>query len=479
MTITLAANSKDINVTGGTSGTPITWDDIVAADTSGGWGRITTLNANVPKQYLIATDTRIYIGNGGTTPTYVAIEKAWLTFANGYFRLNSGATAADAVLRIGRNINQFYAAQVTMTRLTTYADVQLAGSGTLEVYYSTIAYTESVILYGLVITGLYSAFLGANTPLYGGGIINLSYCSVSWWSDYTAPASGTSYSFVECLMGEVEKYNAGNVSLRDVTGRRLRTRDVSPGQQIYLYDCDFASYLHSDTGATNPAIYFYRTFGLTVQDAAGTRISGASVTIKNAAAATVYSGTTDGSGRIADQDILYKTSTADGGVFTDTNAGPHTVTITKAGYLDRVLILDMSSKHVDVEVLEPVPDWPGVGDVRDGVVYDAYTGTLELPAVGDVESGVGYGANGTELTGTLEIPVVDYPAVGDVRDGVDYDTGTLTGTLALPVAADVKIGVGYGAGGTELTGLLQQTLSVGEGIVAALVDDVIMAVIED
>lgn len=49
--------------------------------------------------------------------------------------------------------------------------------------------------------------------------------------------------------------------------------------------------------------------------------------------------------------------------------------------------------------------FPSAGDVRDGEVYgptDNLTGTLELPAEADVRLGTGFGADGTEFTGTLD-----------------------------------------------------------------------------
>lgn len=64
--------------------------------------------------------------------------------------------------------------------------------------------------------------------------------------------------------------------------------------------------------------------------------------------------------------------------------------------------------------------------------------------------------NDFNLTG-FAFPVVtcDYPGVGDVRLGVVYDDSTLTGTLVLPAVSDVLLGIGYGTGGTEFTGTAQ------------------------
>jgi hypothetical protein len=51
--------------------------------------------------------------------------------------------------------------------------------------------------------------------------------------------------------------------------------------------------------------------------------------------------------------------------------------------------------------VQPLPDFPAVGNVQNDDTVDGAAGTLTLPAVEDVETGVTYGAGGTEFTGTL------------------------------------------------------------------------------
>lgn len=56
-------------------------------------------------------------------------------------------------------------------------------------------------------------------------------------------------------------------------------------------------------------------------------------------------------------------------------------------------------------------DYPLTTDVRNGVSYASgvSVGVLESPSESDVREGVGYGADGTEFTGTLVIPVSPPP----------------------------------------------------------------------
>lgn len=77
---------------------------------------------------------------------------------------------------------------------------------------------------------------------------------------------------------------------------------------------------------------------------------------------------------------------------------------------------------------DPAPDYPTAANVRFGVSYSfgTLTGTVVLPDPTDVASGVQYGAGGTEFTGSF--PGADYPGVGDVRAGVVYDFGGMVGT---------------------------------------------------
>jgi hypothetical protein len=90
-------------------------------------------------------------------------------------------------------------------------------------------------------------------------------------------------------------------------------------------------------------------------------------------------------------------------------------------------------------------------------------------AVGDYLSVLSHGLLTTEGSGSC-----DYPAVGDVRDGVSYDSGGMVGTLELPDEADVRLGTGYGEDGTEFTGTLDvpQPTTPGASALSAIVSAV-------
>lgn len=119
-------------------------------------------------------------------------------------------------------------------------------------------------------------------------------------------------------------------------------------------------------------------------------------------------------------------------------------------------------------------DYPLEADVRLGVDYAeaAKTGTLAVPVAGNVRAGVAV----DNITGTLGIPTA-----GNVRSGVQYGAANTeyTGVLELPLSGNVLTGVQYGASGTEYTGTMPQTLSIGEGAVIDIIDDLITVEVND
>jgi hypothetical protein len=98
-------------------------------------------------------------------------------------------------------------------------------------------------------------------------------------------------------------------------------------------------------------------------------------------------------------------------------------------------------------------DWPSAGDVRQGISFygNSIVGSLSLPNESRVSKGIVYG-NGTEFTGTLDIPT-DWPKVSDVRQGISFLNGSLTGNLILPNLSNVMEGIAYGSS-SEFTGTL-------------------------
>ena len=98
-----------------------------------------------------------------------------------------------------------------------------------------------------------------------------------------------------------------------------------------------------------------------------------------------------------------------------------------------------------------------VGDITDDTYRgDGDAGTFAVPSESDVRDGTDYGAGGTEYAGTYAggIPVEDIVDPQYVIVGQDNYVDGEAGTFAVPDAADVRDGTGYGAGGTEFEGTL-------------------------
>lgn len=75
----------------------------------------------------------------------------------------------------------------------------------------------------------------------------------------------------------------------------------------------------------------------------------------------------------------------------------------------------------------------------------AYDGTAYSdPGIANVSSGTNYIYAGATLTGSLSL-ACDYPIAGNVRSGTSYASGSLTGTLVVPAASDVRTGVSVDA----------------------------------
>lgn len=94
------------------------------------------------------------------------------------------------------------------------------------------------------------------------------------------------------------------------------------------------------------------TFTVKVINSTGTAIEGATVSMVDKNGTAVFSTTTDASGDIAVQDVIY---TIIGNTET-TEYSPHTVTISATGYQTKTMVLTMDRKREEIVVLEKAVD---------------------------------------------------------------------------------------------------------------------------
>jgi hypothetical protein len=126
---------------------------------------------------------------------------------------------------------------------------------------------------------------------------------------------------------------------------------------LNLIDCEFnnwdINWVHAaeKTGSVNRQA----SFNLLVQDTSGNPIEGASVVLADKDGTELFSGTTDSNGEITEQIVTYQKYTKNGtaNATITTTYSPHTITISKSGYITKTVKLTMDRKREEVETLEP------------------------------------------------------------------------------------------------------------------------------
>ncbi len=306
----------EIIVSGGTSGTPLTFKDILDADIAGGWNAFKI--ANYPtsfNRYYISTDTLIlkdYITESNctldidasiyTTSSYnpVFVFGAYPTadsdfYTKGVTFIQTGETSSnkyiylynttlyncsfkDNCIEVG-NIRTYCVLQI-QTNSKIY-DVDVQAQNQFENF--TITNT-SVVVDGLSIS---NARFGLNIPPPTG--MSLSNITLNGTAGiYLDPFTSGSYTF--------NNFNFKGVG-RPLYNTYATTKN---DQEISLVDCAFYACDPEDSiiGALS-SVYRKWTIGLTILDGNGDPIENADVTIKDATETISYSLQTDTNGQIS------------------------------------------------------------------------------------------------------------------------------------------------------------------------------------
>jgi len=455
--------------TGGTSGDPITMQEICDEDTTQGWGLATSYGNGF---FQIAADLDI---GDGSTPTHVTIQAGEAVDMVGF----TPRVRANATLNMGEASNTDYGKSPAFLKFKAQKFNRcFVNGGTLNLYSASLYFDNqsiwmqngtintfrvtiggaawlSVILYNMTFDLEDIYLYTANGDIRGG--------SGTTKRIHSEASSGVGWSLAG-LDGTVTDLLVTNSAQQDVnTGDAVTLTLKDPRWTIIQAE------VNNDNAAGEVHVIY--TCNIHIADKDGVNINGATIACEDQFGVAVFSVNTGATGDIIEQIIIYKKWV--GTSETETEYSPHKFTISKAGYetmvLDAVTVDGKINWHL--ELLDELAE----GDVRDGVAYgEDSEGNLELPAAGDVESGVGFGSNGVEFTGDFEVPPeadvrdgegygaggaefegdLDLPAIGDVEKGVDYDGATKTGTFKSPAEADVRESEGYGAGDVEFTGTL-------------------------
>lgn len=138
-----------------------------------------------------------------------------------------------------------------------------------------------------------------------------------------------------------------NAKFKNVIMNSPSTQLAFRGQDMHIVN--FTNYSPTSSVSTGTDdIYFDWEFDLTVIDTNGSAIQTASVTIQDSEGTQVYSGTTDANGEIATQELTQRYATgpgASGQAITYTNQTPHTITISKSGYITQTHKITVDKKQ--------------------------------------------------------------------------------------------------------------------------------------
>lgn len=367
-----------IVISGGTSGDPITIENIYDANVTGNWYAITriasggdySLGINI---YFVWGFT-IYLSGGCVFKSTNEV----IFFLSGYVEGDNNAS----------NLVQFGEEHVANYLGKKGSVVMMGGYGyNTEVYWNgiyNVKFYDSVLLingnslvnYGLNLDLIQSMFMkpadanGASI-FYGGGTVNFKNSNTMITPiTYTSPATYT-YNFDNSYLLGLSPYrNSPGYMARELSAVNIHNEYDT---KVILFDCSISNiafgYLAGAVAGDLSEYYIHNSLSLTVIKGDGTAISGATVHIvdKNGNTPQKWSGdlftgglvnigdlTTDANGLIStDLHRRYYWWAKDTGLYTDDIYTPFTVTISKAGYQTKTIIYDMTQKRVEVEVLEP------------------------------------------------------------------------------------------------------------------------------
>ncbi len=185
------------------------------------------------------------------------------------------------------------------------------------------------------------------TYLSYGAALNIQRCTMtSWILQFPGHDATIENIWVVGSGGDLLPY--GDATMRNViVPDTLRPGGGTSGNQ-YAINCQAGTWGNVSPNAT---LYRQYTYDLQVVDRNGAPIENVTVVMKDKDDAQLFSLTTDANGDITQQDISYIIYTYSGGLVTDERT-PHTVTLSKAGYITKTIISDIDQQRIDVEVLQ-------------------------------------------------------------------------------------------------------------------------------
>jgi hypothetical protein len=393
---------------------------LVTADTAGGWGKFT---ADASGTQIIC-NALIVIGDATNACVFSDSDKQIL-FLN--YTLASAGSLIDvkssSTLSLGEVVNSGNKATKNGCSLTSLMN------GGQSILYLVRARSGST-------TNLYSCTFDASNIRHTLSLRgNLWNCNLVRWIELsgTNGESGGNYniyntvvsnSFIGLnnIVGTVNKLTCyglsygiafdttggNNLSFSNVFVRNSVTYDINAfylgvGKTGSLVNPDFDRY-HILWAASNGVLYRQYEFDLTVRDSAGNPLEDATCTIDDAAATEIFNVDTDANGAITTQTVsrgYYNQANGD----TLQDYGPHTLTITKAGYATYTakVIFDMK---LNLRIV--------LTSDAEAALYPALTGNASATDV--LEGKTFYKDDAaTQLTGTATFTVTTQMSTTETR----------------------------------------------------------------
>jgi len=355
MPITYDVPSNRITVTGYTSGSPCTFDNIYDANVAGSWGVVTKTDLEGYDIFLI--NALLSIGDGSTA-TYLAsymehihfYGDRWFTVKNNATFTcgrTSGTKAYDgSIIAIGRRSSANNGITLSESgAITNFYDTIISTSGAPwgQIYLHGAGVWKDFCLYNNV---NYDQVIASNASLVIDGFIYQG-CQLSGGSWTTAPQNMRIYA---------SSFKVGaNSTTRatDIYGQ-LTANGWATETDYFIDGSDQSVSL----GYGTIYLYIQYSFDLKVQDKDGSPISGATVTIVDVDGEAVSGSpfTTDENGEIPTQaltkDLWYQEQPmGETGPDTQVSKTPHTITISKAGYETSTIKYTIDRKREDIETL--------------------------------------------------------------------------------------------------------------------------------
>lgn len=328
------------------TGTGNSFATIETADIAGGWGVFTQAGL------WYSCNAQLQIGDGSTTTALTDTRK--VIYFHWYFEVKSAATLTLGAISSAHTYDGciLYGAQELQSGEYAHDTDGFTLGGTVYLYRSIVEMYSggcAVKLSG-VITATDTAFgkqMGYLTISNASSVF--TRCSFSVRENILVAEA----TFTLCIFASTSSLQ-GNLTLVGCTFTSLRLSGWYGSVTAVLLGCTYTSF--AETGGGSPAIlttHEKQYFDLTVLDAAGDPIAGASVEIVDATAATVFSGTSDANGEIAQQQLVQQSRVwpAPSGPEVITAKTPHTVTVAADGYNDYVMIMEMDQARDEIVVM--------------------------------------------------------------------------------------------------------------------------------